>query len=106
MDYQHDTSAAAVYGEMGFRLEQQGGGATAFQRRNPADGTFILITVQDDSYAPTDAAEPVLVGLYADDYEHGGRCLAYFYAPDSDAVKFNMAHGRWTVADAQGGMTQ
>lgn len=93
-------SARAVYEEMGFHLDQTGGGCTAYTRRNAADGTLITITTQaDEVLAPTDAAQPVLVGLYADDNEHGPRCLAYFYAPDSDAVKWNLSNGRWIQAD-------
>jgi hypothetical protein len=93
-------SAQIAYGRLGFKQQNMGGGCTALARYNDADGTHILITINEsDVEAPTEATQPVCVALYAGDETAEPLYLAYFYAPDSDAVAFNLAHGRWIKGD-------
>lgn len=89
-------AAARAYKRLGFDLTTTGGNCTAFQRLDPAIGTYILITVPDDAQAPTEAADPVMVGLYA---QNTGECLAHFYAPDCDAVAVKLREGFWYKGD-------
>lgn len=85
-------SARQAYSKLGFRLTGTGGNCTAFQKDLDC-GLHILITEQDDEpCAPTEAAQPVTVGLYCGD---GSQALAYFNAPDCDVVAYRLSNGLW-----------
>lgn len=85
------TSAEQAYGAMGFSLIETGGGCTAFHK-SISGARHILITVTDDPEAPTEAAQPVAVGLYDDASPSEGEM---FYAPDCDAVAAKLAEKGW-----------
>lgn len=82
------SGADIAYTVLGFNLIGTGGNCTAFHKSLSRD-RYILVTVHDDAMAPSEACEPVMVGLYGPDHSEP---LDQFEAPDSDAVAYQLAH--------------
>lgn len=85
-------SALKFYSKHGFKVFKTGGGNTAL-RCDLGLGLYILITSAEyDLTAPEEAAEPVEVGLYSGE---NAEPIAFFDAPDADAVMTRLARGDW-----------
>src|SRR4029077_15208635 len=85
-------SAEAFYIKHGFDIVGTGGNCDGFIRHLDMGGLHILVTAQDQSLIPTEAEEPVTVGLYC---EQDSEPLAEFNAPDGLAVMTRLSNGQW-----------
>lgn len=82
-----------VWTAAGFELVDTGGGCKAYQRNNEADGTYILVTADNDPDVPDFADEPVSVGLYTTG--EGGEAIAHIVAPTSSEALRRIRMGDW-----------
>lgn len=85
--------AVRFYGAAGFRLTTTGGNCHAFEKRLDGD-LYVLITTQEDAYAPVTSGEPVAVGLYR---EGESMALAAFEAQNGTDALTRIASGELEV---------